>query len=338
MKVCLVAIAKDESAYLPEWIFHHLEMGFDKIKILLNGTTDHSQLVLERIKTHSSVSYEFIDDLLELKNSVYDFLIESSYLQRNPLQSRGYAKSFLDAKKEGFDYIFYLDIDEFLVSTDTIKIQELLKQNDFPSQLLVRYFNASGDKSNFQFYLNKIIIGVLGEKELRGFKFCLSTSNENFIFYNSHIALYLSGEFRDAWIGFEDKTINTLTHCKEDGNINGCFILHRRLRSEIEYLSLLARGDTFRNSEHGLKLNRNGWKKDGAHTLVFDKKYIKTMKNKYKQFILKNELADFLEVSKLLVINRALRTIRISKEIVVNYKQAKKILQGTSIQTYLDMV
>lgn len=42
MKVKLVAIAKDEAAYLPDWIFHHLYFGFDSIDIYVNNTTDNT--------------------------------------------------------------------------------------------------------------------------------------------------------------------------------------------------------------------------------------------------------------------------------------------------------
>ena len=41
-KVKVVAIAKDEGAYIAEWIFHHLYFGFDAIDIYVNRTTDNT--------------------------------------------------------------------------------------------------------------------------------------------------------------------------------------------------------------------------------------------------------------------------------------------------------
>lgn len=51
MKIKLIAIAKDEAAYLPDWIFHHLYFGFDSIDIYVNNTTDNTndlKLFLEK--------------------------------------------------------------------------------------------------------------------------------------------------------------------------------------------------------------------------------------------------------------------------------------------------
>jgi len=41
-KVKLVAIAKDEAPYIPQWIYHHLSIGIDLIEIHINNTTDNS--------------------------------------------------------------------------------------------------------------------------------------------------------------------------------------------------------------------------------------------------------------------------------------------------------
>ena len=49
IKIKLAAIARDEAAYLPEWIFHHLDFGFDEIEIYINNTVDNSSAVLENI-------------------------------------------------------------------------------------------------------------------------------------------------------------------------------------------------------------------------------------------------------------------------------------------------
>lgn len=39
----IIAVAKDEGAYLAEWIFYHLYKGFDEIEVLINRTTDPGQ-------------------------------------------------------------------------------------------------------------------------------------------------------------------------------------------------------------------------------------------------------------------------------------------------------
>ena len=42
IKIKLVAIAKNEAAYLPQWIFHHLRLGVDSIDVYINGSSDNS--------------------------------------------------------------------------------------------------------------------------------------------------------------------------------------------------------------------------------------------------------------------------------------------------------
>ena len=82
----LVAIAKDEAAYLAEWIFHHLYLGIHSIEIYLNGITDNSYRIVRRISRLSSrVSFVQSDEILDLslkaKKSfqlvVYDHAIKS---------------------------------------------------------------------------------------------------------------------------------------------------------------------------------------------------------------------------------------------------------------------
>ena len=56
LKIKLVAIAKDEAAYLPEWIFHHLYFGFDAIDIYVNNTTDNTHELSQYLAPLESVS------------------------------------------------------------------------------------------------------------------------------------------------------------------------------------------------------------------------------------------------------------------------------------------
>ena len=56
-KVKLVAIAKNEAAYLPQWIHHHFSIGFNEIEIFINDTTDNSVArVRKRMKLSTRVA------------------------------------------------------------------------------------------------------------------------------------------------------------------------------------------------------------------------------------------------------------------------------------------
>ena len=65
-RIRLCAIAKDEGAYLADWVFHHLHVGFDGIEVWVNGTRDHSVAILTAIRAeHPQVAFRVVDDLLE---------------------------------------------------------------------------------------------------------------------------------------------------------------------------------------------------------------------------------------------------------------------------------
>lgn len=80
MKIKLIAIAKDEAAYLPDWIFHHLYFGFDSIDIYVNNTTDNTndlKLFLEKEHRVSFIDGDsfLIHLLLSLKNQSINTLL-----------------------------------------------------------------------------------------------------------------------------------------------------------------------------------------------------------------------------------------------------------------------
>jgi len=49
MKIKLIAVAKDEAAYIPEWVYHHLNFGFDSISIYTNNISDNTRDVIDKI-------------------------------------------------------------------------------------------------------------------------------------------------------------------------------------------------------------------------------------------------------------------------------------------------
>ena len=60
----LIAIAKNEAAYLPQWIYHHFLIGFDEIEIYINDTTDNSIAICEKIqKNYSNLTFHLADKL-----------------------------------------------------------------------------------------------------------------------------------------------------------------------------------------------------------------------------------------------------------------------------------
>ncbi|MDR9825735.1 glycosyltransferase family 2 protein [Vibrio sp. FNV 38] len=101
-KVKLVAIAKDEAAYLPEWISHHLHVGFDSIDIYVNNTTDNT----------SDLS------LLLASNEKVNFIDGDHFFNSNISKPQEEIYHFAHSEIIGSDFthMMFLDIDEYWTS------------------------------------------------------------------------------------------------------------------------------------------------------------------------------------------------------------------------------
>lgn len=66
IRIKIFAIAKDEAAYIPQWVHHHFYFGFDEIEIWLNNIEDNSIEVCKRLSnTYENFKYKVADDILE---------------------------------------------------------------------------------------------------------------------------------------------------------------------------------------------------------------------------------------------------------------------------------
>ena len=116
MKVVICAIAKNEHLYINEWVNYYLKLGFDKIYLY-----DNDDLDAERVEN-------FIDsDLLDRVE-----IVDYRGIKRHHLQHYVY-DSFYRKQKDNFDWVFFVDIDEFLVGIDNIK--------DFLKNPVFRWFD-----------------------------------------------------------------------------------------------------------------------------------------------------------------------------------------------------
>ena len=104
MKVCVIALAKNEHLYINEWVAHYVKLGVDKIYIYDNddkGTKD----IYKSIDRQYSKYLVFID-------------IRGKHF--NNIQGKCYTE-FYNNHKSMYDWFIYCDIDEFLVGIDNIK-------------------------------------------------------------------------------------------------------------------------------------------------------------------------------------------------------------------------
>lgn len=223
MRIKLAAVAKDEAAYLPEWLFHHLHFGFDEIEIVVNNSDDNSVEILERIARHYPVHFR---DLGRTDPG-------RGHLQRDVYQS-------VWAAGGTATHLCFLDIDEFwtpfdftesvhdclnrLGLPDIVSFEWCLKRSDHerfgrPFQSANQLIKHRHVKSLFRVDLPVESVGV-HNVQAPGARNVLADGQPSPAPYQAQLA---KGSVRDT-------------------PIKRYFILHRFWRSEYEYIASLAQG------------------------------------------------------------------------------------------------
>lgn len=112
MKVCLVAIAKNEGRFLPEWLAHYLSLGIDRIFLFDNESSDQTAQVLTaaaRVFPVTRIDWHCREE-------------ESPQLTAYQYALRRLAR--------GFDWVCFFDCDEFLVLRVDENIHKFLERFD----------------------------------------------------------------------------------------------------------------------------------------------------------------------------------------------------------------
>lgn len=127
MEIAICAIARLENLYIREWVDYHLKMGFTHIYLYDNNRENEERLSV--VLTEANV---LKDDTLCGNDD------ESSYSKVTiiPIHHRSYAQmyAYKDCYSFGrFDWLLYIDIDEFFTFADTnLSIEEWIKRTAFP--------------------------------------------------------------------------------------------------------------------------------------------------------------------------------------------------------------
>ena len=312
MKTKLVAIAKDEAAYLPEWIFHHLHFGFDEIEIYINFTTDNSLALLNKIKRNHPIKFKNVEYLLEPECDKYDGLISQRYLEYNKFQSRAYAELLFNARKDGFSHVMFLDIDELWTpSCFKAKIEEVLTDLGDPDIAYFRWKNKVLENEEFgrPFQQDTLVVGPNHGK-------CIVKTNIEIELISSHGVSYL-GQEKLKKADLRKRNI--------------AFVLHRFQRSLIEYISLLGRGDPTFAGKPGLKFNRGGYidASDGL-PIDFDPALITSYDAGYEAFIRENKISECILEAKKFVRSRHQSVLNYAKENQAYDRKVQRLFRGTN--------
>ncbi|MFA1030446.1 hypothetical protein ALP10_03412 [Pseudomonas syringae pv. helianthi] len=337
-KIKLAAIAKNEGAYIPQWVFHHLKVGFDQIEIWINGTTDNSLAVIEAISAHNPGKLVVRDAnglLEECKHRSVNFQIET------------YAKAFAETQASGeFTHIFFLDLDEYWISLDpSISIKDFITRQ--------RHF----DTVSFQWFIDipnyerGMFTPILAEENIlqkdRHVKTLIAFSEKKtkILIHNSivddGITLLGNGdELIETHPEQEHKQKVSNEYFNETKrNIDPFFILHLVYKSQAEYVASLMRGRVHVNDTNIFKLNRFGYSpyvNDDQLLVRFPTAHIQDYNTGYEEFLSANQLHALLKDAQRFVYekcNKVLDLLDQDPSLLATHDQQ---LRGVQLQTLED--
>ncbi|MBO1254758.1 glycosyltransferase family 2 protein [Alteromonas sp. 5E99-2] len=278
VKVKLAAIARDEAAYLPEWIFHHLEFGFDEIEIYINNTSDNSLKVLEAISvTHPVVATNA------------DALYQSSNINFQPSAYKELADK---AIADGFTHIMFLDIDEFWTPADfQTTIKQALQKLHYPEVLCLNWF-IHCDEDEFSSCYKRRIEG-LNDRHVKTL-FQLNIHWDKIDIHNviGKEITYTRGD--GSVFNFGDSSQCAITERPKVAH--DFFIIHRMFRSQMEYIALIGRG---RPNKDKIKTSRGGYyTKNPTDIISFEADRLNEYYRRFEQFIDECQLSPLLNESR----------------------------------------
>lgn len=271
MRVKVVAIAKDEAAYIPEWFFHYLYFGFDHVEVWLNGITDNSVELCRLLQGAYPSRFSFRD--------AEDLLLWCGENKLN-FQTAVYNQAFQEAGEEGFSHVLFVDVDEFWVPRDfRTPISEYLDRLEMKDAGVVS-FNwciDSPDRQRHPFSAPfQPKMAVHNNRHVKS----LVKISDGVEKINIHTARLRQD---DHWFSEGSRLL------LEDDDQHGrsllsksqfaplqkvlapAFILHRIYRSQTEYLSSLDKGRRHAgNDAHPFKINRLGYRADPKSTAALN--------------------------------------------------------------------
>lgn len=296
-KIKLAAIAKNEGAYIPQWVFHHLKVGFDVIEIWINGTTDNSLDIIKEISTHNPGKLIVRDA---------DQLLEECKVRSVNFQIETYSKIFKETKASGeFTHIFFLDLDEYWISLDTHKsIKDfIISQKPFDTTSFQWLIDIPDyDRTVF----NPILKTENTLQKDRHLKTLIAFSDKQtkVLIHNSIV------ENGIALLANGDELIETNPEQEHKQKVSNeyfnetkrraeqYFILHLVYRSQSEYVASLMRGRVHVNDTNIFKLNRFGYlpyTDPDQIVISFTEQEINDYNDEYLAFIQTNNLHDLLK-------------------------------------------
>lgn len=294
----LVAIAKNEAAYLSEWIFHHLHFGFNHIEIHVNASTDNTDELIKKLAPLEQVRFINADHIFNDHNIKFP-------------QMHVYNEALIAGAQSHFTHIMFLDIDEFwlpanfttsiydcvkLLKGDVISFEWLLKYDETPPFSQVIPPKLSGKKSA---QLKSIVKTGLP---------LTFTSPHNMVPANGSNMLADGSIFTPTKENF-----SVAPEIDESEPVKDYFVLHRMFRSQDEYVAMLGRTNPFKRKGFNstFKDNRFGYDaNDVAMQINLPKSEVEAYNDEYKKFKHLYDLDSTIITARLFVLARKKQVIQ----------------------------
>lgn len=330
-KIKLAAIAKNEAAYIPQWVFHHLRAGFDCLEFWINGTTDNSLALLERLSRRfpGMISVRMADDLLqECKIREVNFQIEA------------YSKVYGETKASGdFTHLMFLDLDEYWISLDNKSVKDFISDGpDFDSASFQWFIDIPDYQRNPFDPIFKTETILQKDRHVKSM-LKLSDKPTKVLIHNSKISdgvFYLASGVPFEEIDPEQEhrqKVSKQLFDETKKQLDRFFILHLVYKSQLEYLASLTRGRVHVNDVNVFKVNRFGYSpyvNEDQLTLRLDNVQVEDINQSYQRFVEDNDLSELIIDARRFVYarcNQALTIIAENPQVKDTYNQQLRGLQ-----------
>ena len=131
MLIGVVAVVRNEESIVGEWLAFHRSLGFDRIHVLDNLSTDRTRAIVRQ------ASHSVGGITCETWQSGDDF---------NAMQIHGYNRGLEVMRADGVEWCLFIDADEFLVCTSAETVRDFLARRDENAAIALHwsFYGSSG--------------------------------------------------------------------------------------------------------------------------------------------------------------------------------------------------
>ena len=328
-KIKAIAIAKDESAYIPQWVFHHLHFGFDAVEIWVNNTTDNS---IEMIRALASKLGDNVVSVVEA-----DDILAKCAANNGLFQPEAYNQAYRRESERGvYSHLMFLDMDELWTPhnfRDSIKdvlasypdsdAISFLWMVDLPVASRAMFSRPFSTTNKFQKNRHvKSLVRISPRVRSVGIH---NHASRDTVF---HLADGTKFEETSDVLNVNWAYISVEQMKKRLGVPEKYFIVHQVYRSQEEYLSSLLRGRQHARDDNVFKVNRLGYVPfhSDAHTekINIQTEALEAYDTSYDNFIAENRLEGLLESARSFIVKRydsALSMIKSDSSLFGRYRR-----------------